>query len=654
MTARAASSTGGKHRRTIPGFSQLQRIGRSLMLPIASLPVAALLLRFGAADVLGADGLSRHVHWMQPVADVLAAAGGAIFDNLPLIFALGVAVGYAKKADGSTALAALIGYLVFTGAGTSKTTQGGVLGALAPYFAKDTGVINYGVLGGIVIGIIALVTVFLAAWAEMGIALPIIAGVFLLYCFFGQYAPGLLQTRGYDAAQVIEHMAYGTEGIYGIPTYVSSSYIFLFILFGAFLEKAGMIKLFTDVSLGLVGHLLGGPAKVAVFSSALMGTKIVLNEFVAFIELGQMTAAQLSDRSRAIVTFALCGFANFSSIAIQMAVTGGLAPNQRPMIAKLGIRARIFMPHGVALPKLQATRDHGAEVVLHGSTVDESLAEAQRWATETGAVFIPPFDDPAVIAGQGTVGLEILDVLPDVDTVIMGIGGGGLIAGTAVALKEAARRRGRTVRVIGVQAATAAAFPGSLEEGRVQVLESVSTIADGIAVGRPGALPLRIAAELVDAVVTVTDDEIAAALVHLLERSKLVVEPAGAVGVAALLAGRTADLGFELGTTAVILSGGNIDPMLMLKSIQAGLSAAGRYMTVRIPLRDRPGELATISRIIADTDANVVRVDHTRVGPELSMGGVHITIDMETRGAEHSGQVLEALRAAGYSPAPLP
>lgn len=223
-----------------------------------------------------------------------------------------------------------------------------------------------------------------------------------------------------------------------------------------------------------------------------------------------------------------------------------------------------------------------------------------------------------------------------------------------MALKEAARRRGRTVRVIGVQAATAAAFPGSLEEGRVQVLESVSTIADGIAVGRPGALPLRIAAELVDAVVTVTDDEIAAALVHLLERSKLVVEPAGAVGVAALLAGRTADLGFELGTTAVILSGGNIDPMLMLKSIQAGLSAAGRYMTVRIPLRDRPGELATISRIIADTDANVVRVDHTRVGPELSMGGVHITIDMETRGAEHSAQVLEALRGAGYSPAPLP
>lgn len=321
--------------------------------------------------------------------------------------------------------------------------------------------------------------------------------------------------------------------------------------------------------------------------------------------------------------------------------------------AKLGISARIYMPRGVALPKLQATKDHGAEVVLHGSTVDESLAEAQRWAAETGAVFIPPFDDPAIIAGQGTVGLEILDTLPDVDTVIMGIGGGGLIAGTAVALKEAARRRGRTVRVIGVQAATAAAFPGSLEEGRVQVLESVSTIADGIAVGKPGNLPLQITAELVDAVVTVTDDEIAAALVHLLERAKLVVEPAGAVGVAALLAGRTADLGFELGSTVAVLSGGNIDPMLLLKSVQSGLSAAGRYMTVRIPLRDRPGELATISRIIADSDANVVRVDHTRVGPELSMGGVHITIDMETRGPEHSAAVLEALREAGYSPVPI-
>ena len=153
--AKDAVATSTKKKRQIPGFSQMQRIGRSLMLPIASLPVAALLMRFGSADVLGADGLAKHASWMQPVADVLAGAGGAIFDNLPLIFALGVAVGYAKKADGSTALAALVGYLTFTGAGTSDKTQGGVLHALAPYFSQKTGVINYGVLGGIVIGLIA-------------------------------------------------------------------------------------------------------------------------------------------------------------------------------------------------------------------------------------------------------------------------------------------------------------------------------------------------------------------------------------------------------------------------------------------------------------------------------------------------------------------
>ncbi len=332
------------------------------------------------------------------------------------------------------------------------------------------------------------------------------------------------------------------------------------------------------------------------------------------------------------------------------ASAGNHAQGVASAAARLGIRARIVMPRGVALPKLQATREHGAEVVLHGSTVDEALAEAQRHADETGAVFIHPFDSADVVAGQGTVGLEILDALPEVDTVIVGIGGGGLISGVAVAMKERARLSGREVRVVGVQAAGAAAYPPSLAEGRAQALEHTSTIADGIAVGRPGAVPFAIVSALVDAVVTVTDDEIAAALVHLLERSKLVVEPAGAVGVAALLSGRVADLGFELGTTAVVLSGGNIDPMLLLKSIQSGLSAAGRYMTVRIPLRDRPGELATISRIIAEEEVNVVRVDHTRVGPQLSLGGVHITIDMETRGHEHSLAVLEALRSAGYSP----
>jgi threonine dehydratase len=318
--------------------------------------------------------------------------------------------------------------------------------------------------------------------------------------------------------------------------------------------------------------------------------------------------------------------------------------------SKLGIKARIFMPLGVALPKLQATRDHGAEVVLHGNNVDEALTEAQRYAEEVGAVFIHPFDNADVVAGQGTIGLEILEQAPDVDTLVMGIGGGGLLAGVAVAVKELARRQGRHINIIGVQAENAAAYPPSLAADALVPLETVSTIADGIAVGKPGQIPFQIIRELVDAVVTVSEDAIANALVFLLERSKMVVEPAGGVGVAALLEGKLAELGIQSKHTVVLLSGGNIDPMLMLKVIQSGLAAAGRYLTVKMSLQDRPGELSTISRIIAETDANVTRVDHTRIGGSLGMGDVTITIDMETRGLDHSEQVLGRLRAAGYQP----
>ena len=318
--------------------------------------------------------------------------------------------------------------------------------------------------------------------------------------------------------------------------------------------------------------------------------------------------------------------------------------------SKLGIKARIYMPLGVALPKLQATRDHGAEVVLHGNNVDEALAEAQRYAEDSGSVFIHPFDNADVVAGQGTIGLEILEQAPEVDTLVMGIGGGGLLAGVAVAVKELARRQGRHVNIIGVQAENAAAYPPSLAADALVPLESVSTIADGIAVGKPGQIPFQIIRELVDGVVTVSEDAIANALVFLLERSKMVVEPAGGVGVAALLEGKLAELGLSPKNTVVLLSGGNIDPMLMLKVIQSGLAAAGRYLTVKMSLQDRPGELASISRIIAETDANVTRVDHTRIGGSLGMGDVTITIDMETRGVDHSEQVLGRLRAAGYQP----
>ncbi len=316
--------------------------------------------------------------------------------------------------------------------------------------------------------------------------------------------------------------------------------------------------------------------------------------------------------------------------------------------ARRGIRARIVMPRGVALPKLQATRSYGAEVVLHGASVDEALAEAERHAQHSGAVLLHPFDHPEIVAGQGTVGLEILEQMPEVETVVVGMGGGGLIAGVALAVKQRAAQLGRRVRVVGVQAAEAAAYVGSLEAGQVTALKSVSTIADGIAVARPGQVPFEIIRDTVDAVVTVSEDEIAGAIVHLMERAKLVVEPAGAVGAAALLSGRIQALGLDPGPTAVVLSGGNIDPMLMLKSIQSGLAVSGRYLGVRIALRDRPGELATISRIIAEAEANVVRVDHTRAGPEPAVSGVYIVIDMETRGHEHSARVLAALRAHDY------
>lgn len=315
--------------------------------------------------------------------------------------------------------------------------------------------------------------------------------------------------------------------------------------------------------------------------------------------------------------------------------------------AELGITATIFMPIGVPLPKLQATRRYGADVVLRGHTVEEPLLAAADFAQRTGAILIPPFDHPDVIAGQGTLGLEILDQVPDVDTVLVPIGGGGLAAGIASAIKQKTAGRERPVRVIGVQAANAAPYPVSLELGRLTAVEIAATIADGIAVARPGVLNFAIIREAVDRVVTVTDDETARALVVLLERAKLVVEPAGAVGVAAILSGK---LGSGLGRTVVLLSGGNIDPLMMERVISRGLVADDRYLSLRIGLPDRPGQLAEISRLIADVNANVVEVLHTRHGRGLQISEVEIEVSVETRGREHALLVVDTLRAAGYEP----
>ncbi len=313
---------------------------------------------------------------------------------------------------------------------------------------------------------------------------------------------------------------------------------------------------------------------------------------------------------------------------------------------ELGIRATIFMPIGVALPKLQATRNYGAEVVLHGHVVDETLQAAAEFAERTGAVVIPPFDHPDVVAGQGGLALEILDQVPDVANVVVPIGGGGLIAGIASAFAQLEPELGRRVRVVGVQAENAAAFPPSLETGEPVAVATSPTIADGIAVGRPGELNFAIVREAVDTVVTVPDDDIARAIVVLLERAKLVVEPAGAVGTAAVLAERVA---LE-GPTVILLSGGNIDPMVMERVISRGLAASHRYLKVNIPLPDRPGQLARIAELIAEANANVVEVLHTRHGFGLLISEVEIEIHMETRGAEHAELVLRRLREAGYRP----
>ncbi len=317
---------------------------------------------------------------------------------------------------------------------------------------------------------------------------------------------------------------------------------------------------------------------------------------------------------------------------------------------QLGIPATIFMPLGVPVPKLLATRGYGADVILEGPTVDTPLRLAAEFAERTGAVLIPPFDHRDVVVGQGTLGLELYRDLPGVETVLVPIGGGGLIAGVAAAIKARAEAEGRIVRVIGVQAENAAPYPLSLAAGHPVEIETRPTIADGILVGRPGDVPFAIIKELVDEVVTVSDDDIARAILALLERAKVVVEPAGAVGVAAILAGKVR----ASGPTAVVLSGGNIDPLLLQRVVAHGLAASSRYMTMRIPLPDRPGQLSRVSELIAQAGANVIEVLHTRHGQGLQISEVILQISVETRGEEHKAHTLKVLRDAGFAPIVVP
>ncbi|MFD3560781.1 threonine ammonia-lyase [Streptomyces sp. NPDC058686] len=306
----------------------------------------------------------------------------------------------------------------------------------------------------------------------------------------------------------------------------------------------------------------------------------------------------------------------------------------------LGVRSTVFMPVGAPLPKVAATRDYGAQVRLHGQVVDETLAAAQEYARETGAVFIHPFDHPDIIAGQGTVGLEILEQCPEVRTIVVGIGGGGLAAGVAVAVKGLRP----DVKVIGVQAAGAAAYPPSLAAGRPVSIPYPATMADGIKVGRPGDVPFQLVEELVDEVRTVSEDELSSALLLCLERAKLVVEPAGASPVAAVLSDPRS---FE-GPVVALLSGGNVDPLLMQRILRHGMAAAGRYLSLRLRLTDRPGALATLLGVLSGADANVLDVSHVRTDPRLGLTEAEVELHLETKGPVHCAEVGAALRDAGY------
>jgi threonine dehydratase len=280
-------------------------------------------------------------------------------------------------------------------------------------------------------------------------------------------------------------------------------------------------------------------------------------------------------------------------------------------------------------------------VRTHGQVVDEALRAAQEFAEETGAVLIHPFDHPAVVAGQGTVGLEILDQCPEVRTVVVGVGGGGLIAGIAVAV----RRLRPDVRIVGVQAAGSASYPPSLAAGRPVALESVSTMADGIKVARPGDVPFAIVGALVDEIRTVSEDALSSALLLCLERAKLVVEPAGAAPVAALLSDPAS---FE-GPVVAVLSGGNVDPLVLQRTLRHGMAAAGRYLSLRLRVSDRPGALAALLGELSAADANVLDVSHVRTDPRLGLDEVEVELHLETKGPEHCGDVSAGLRAAGYT-----
>ena len=304
-----------------------------------------------------------------------------------------------------------------------------------------------------------------------------------------------------------------------------------------------------------------------------------------------------------------------------------------------GLESTIFMPIEASFPKVEATQAYGASVVDGGETIDDCISAAREFAVQTGAEYIPPFDDPLVIAGQGTVGLELLSEAPEAEVVVVPVGGGGLISGIAVALAQRTPR----IRIVGVEPTGAASMAAALKHGGPVLLDPCDTVADGVAVRRVSALTLEHAATYVDEMVTVDDEQISQAVLLLLERCKWVVEPAGAVGLAAVLAGKVEGSGPVL----AVLSGGNVDPLVLTRLIEHGLTAAGRYLRVRVIIRDRPGALAGLASALGDLRLNILAVEHRRSGVTVEIGEVEVFLTMETRDPSHRDQVIAELGARG-------
>ncbi len=306
----------------------------------------------------------------------------------------------------------------------------------------------------------------------------------------------------------------------------------------------------------------------------------------------------------------------------------------------LGTTATVVMPERAPLPKVAATRGYGATVVLHGTSVEDALDEALRYAAATGSVFIHPYDHADVVAGQGTLGFEIIEQFPGVRTILVPVGGGGLAAGITVAVKSLDPQ----VKVVGVQAESVAAYPASIAAGHPVAVPARPTIADGIAVSRPGDIAFAILAAQADGFVTVSEAALSRGLLLCLERAKQVVEPSGAAAVAALLSYPGE---FEP-PVAAVLSGGNIDPLLLSKLLRHGLTAAGRFLGLRCRLPDYPGSLAGLLGLLAVLGANVLEVSHERLAPGLRVDEVEVVLHVETRGPDHCADVKARLQAAGY------